>query len=340
MMMDLKEAFQKVLDGKDLTREEAVDAMQAIMSGQATDAQIAGFLIALRIKGETVDEITGFATVMREKASRVPASPDVIDTCGTGGDTSHTFNISTAAALVAAGMGIKVAKHGNRSVSSKCGSAEVLKEVGVNLDADVDTLSRCIEGANIGFLFAPKLHAAMKYAIGPRREMGVRTVFNVLGPLTNPAGAKRQIMGVFSAELTETLATVLANLGAVKALVVNGADGLDEITVTDTTQVSEASGGKVKTYSVSPEDLGLKRWSLSDLKVADPQEAAAALREVLSGKKGAKRDIVLANAAAAAYVADKAATLVDGVALAARSIDSGAATAALEKLVEISNSAG
>lgn len=335
--MEIKEIIKEVVVGRDLSREEAAGAMRIIMSGQATDAQIAGLLIALRLKGETVDEITGFATVMREVVSRVEAPDNVIDTCGTGGDSSFTFNISTTAALVAAGMGIKVAKHGNRSVTSSSGSAGVFKELGVNLDADPQTVARCIEGANIGFLFAIKLHPAMKYAIGPRREMGVRTVFNILGPLTNPAGARRQVMGVFSKALTETLARVLSNLGAVKALVVHGSDGMDEITITDETTVSEAAGGAVKTYTISPEDLGLERAKLETLQVSDSTEAAKAVRGVLSGEKGPRRDIVLANAAAAAYVGDKALTLADGVKVAAESIDSGAAAAALAKLVEISN---
>lgn len=335
--MEMKDILKQVVEGRDLSREEAAGAMRIIMSGQATDAQIAGLLIALRLKGETVDEITGFATVMREVVSRVDAPDDVIDTCGTGGDSSFTFNISTTAALVAAGMGIKVAKHGNRSVTSSSGSAGVLEKLGVNLDADPATVARCIEGANIGFLFAVKLHPAMRYAIGPRREMGVRTVFNILGPLTNPAGTRRQVMGVFARELTETLARVLANLGAVKALVVHGNDGLDEITTMDETTVSEVSGGAVKTYTVSPEELGLERAKLETLQVSDTGESAGAVHGVLSGEKGPRRDIVLANAAAAAYVGDKAQTLAEGVRLAAESIDSGAAAAALEKLVEISN---
>lgn len=337
-MADMKEILKHVLGGADLSQEEAVEAMRTIMSGGATDAQIAGFLIALRLKGETVDEIAGLASVMRDMATRVPADPDVIDTCGTGGDASYTFNISTGSALVAAGMGLKVAKHGNRAVSSSSGSADVLKELGVNLDASVETVARCIEEAGIGFLFAVRLHAAMKYAMGPRREMGVRTVFNVLGPLTNPAGARRQVMGVFSRDLTETLGRVLQQLGAVSALVVHGHDGLDEITITDATTITRVDENSVETFEVTPEELGLSRCKLDDLTVTSPEEGAAALREVLSGAAGARRDIVLANAAAAAVVGAKAAGLAEGVVVAAESIDSGRAAAALDKLVEVSNS--
>ncbi len=336
-MDGMKELLKSVLEGEDLTEAEAADAMRLIMSGAATDAQIAGFLVALRLKGETVPEITGFARVMREMASPVEAPPGVIDTCGTGGDASSSFNVSTAAALVAAGMGLKVAKHGNRSVTSSSGSADVLKELGVNLDADTDTVSRCIREANIGFLFAPRLHLAMKYAIGPRREMGIRTVFNMLGPLTNPAGARRQVMGVYAGELTETLGRVLSNLGAERALVVHGDDGLDEITVTAPTTITEVKGHSVKTFKVTPRELGLGQWSLEDLRVESPAEAAEAVRGVLAGEAGARRDIVLANAAAAAVVGGLSNDLPAGVTTAAEAIDSGAAAQALYKLVEVSN---
>ncbi|TFG38913.1 MAG: anthranilate phosphoribosyltransferase [Candidatus Aminicenantes bacterium] len=338
--MEMKDMIRQAVEGRDLNENEAAEAMRTIMSGAATDAQIAGFLIALRLKGETVDEIAGLASVMREMATRIPADPDVIDTCGTGGDASCTFNISTGSALVAAGIGLKVAKHGNRAISSSSGSADVLKELGVNLDASVETVARCIEEAGIGFLFAVRLHAAMKYVMGPRREMGVRTVFNVLGPLTNPAGARRQVMGVFSRDLTETLGHVLQQLGAVSALVVHGHDGLDEITITDATTVTRVDENSVETFEVTPEELGLSRCKPDDLTVASPEEAAAALREVLSGAAGARRDIVLANAAAAAVVGGKAVGLAEGVVVAAESIDSGRAAAALDKLVEITNAAG
>ena len=335
----LKEYLKRVVEGENLPEQAAADAMRVIMSGQATDAQIAGFLVAMRLKGETVPEITGFARVMREMATRVSAPADVVDTCGTGGDRSSTFNISTSAALVAAGMGIKVAKHGNRGVSSSCGSADVLKELGVNIEAEVDVVERSIREANVGFLFAPRLHKAMKYAIGPRREMAIRTVFNLLGPLTNPAGAVRQVVGIYDGALTETIANVLLNLGASRAMVVHGEDGLDEITITGPTKVTELRDGKVRTSKVAPEDMGLGRWKLEEIKVANPAEGAAAIREVLSGAKGPRRDIVLANAAAVAVVAGVADTLIEGARAAAESIDSGRAAAAMEKLVFVSNGA-
>jgi len=335
--MEMKEILARAVEGRDLTEEEAAAAMRTIMSGQATDAQIAGLLVALRLKGETVEEITGFARVMREMATKVDAGADVTDTCGTGGDSSLSFNISTTAALVAAGMGVRIAKHGNRAVSSTSGSADVLKALGVNVDAGVETVARSIREANFGFLFAPRLHLAMKYAIGPRREMGVRTVFNILGPLTNPAGATRQLLGVFNRDLTEVLARVLANLGTKRAYVVHGHDGLDEITVTDETTITEVDEGAVETRTLSPEDIALKRWNLEDLQVANPEEAVKAVREVLAGATGARRDIVLANAAAAAVVGGRCAGLEEGVEAAAESIDSGRAAEALEKVVEITN---
>ena len=335
----LKEYLKKVVDGRNLSEEEAVGAMRVIMSGQAGDAQIAGFLVAMRLKGETVDEITGFARVMRDMATRIDVDGAVIDTCGTGGDRASTFNVSTAAALVAAGMGVKVAKHGNRAVSSSSGSADVLKELGVNIDADAAAVARSIREANIGFLFAPRLHTAMKHAVGARRELGVRTVFNILGPLTNPAGASRQVVGIYDGSLTEKIAGVLLKLGCERALVVHGEDGLDEITVTAATKVTEVSGGAVRTFSVTPEELGLKRWSLSELVVKSAAEGAAAIREVLGGAKGARRDIVLANAAAAAVVAGMADSLRKGVPLAADSIDSGRASSALSKLAAVTNAA-
>ncbi len=335
----LKEFIRRAVDGENLSRKAAADAMRVIMSGQATEAQIAAFLVALRLKGETVDEITGFVQVMREVVTRVSAPDGVVDTCGTGGDRSSTFNISTTAALVAAGMGIKVAKHGNRAVSSSSGSADVLKELGVNLDADVDVVSRCINEANIGFLFAARLHPAMKYAIGPRREIGIRTVFNILGPLTNPAGALRQVTGVYDANLAETIASVLGNLGSRRAMVVHGTDGLDEISIGSATIVAELRDGRVRTYEITPESLGLTRAPLDGLKVSTPAEGAAVVRDVLSGKTGPRRDIVLANAAAVAVVAGLADTLIDGVKIAAEAIDSAKASEALDKLVALSNAA-
>jgi len=334
----LKAFLKRVVEGENLSQADAAEAMRIIMSGEATSAQIAGFLVAMRLKGETVDEITGFASVMREMATRIEAPEDAIDTCGTGGDRASTFNISTAAALVAAGMGVKVAKHGNRAASSNSGSADVLKELGVNIDADCDVVARCVREAGIGFLFAARLHAAMKHAIGPRREMGIRTFFNMLGPLTNPARARRQLIGVYDGRLTETVAGVLHKLGSVRAMVVHGADGLDEITISRETIVTELCDGAVRTFSISPEDLGLTRSPLSALTVSGPAEGAEAVRHVLSGRMGPRRDIVLANAAAAAVVAGRAETLPEGIRLAEESIDSGKAAKALELLVAVSNS--
>jgi anthranilate phosphoribosyltransferase len=291
------------------------------------------------MKGETVEEITGCARVMRQKATPVHApSPDVLDTCGTGGDASRTFNVSTAVALVAAGAGCCVAKHGNRCVSSASGSADVLRELGVNIEADVPLVERSLREAGIGFLFAPGLHKAMKHAIGPRREMGIRTVFNILGPLTNPAGAQRQLLGVYDASLLETLAAVLGNLGSVRCLVVHGDDGLDELTTTTTSRVCELDGGTLRSYRVSPEDLGLPRARLEDLRVASPAESAAAIRDVLGGCTGPHRDIVLLNAAAAIVAAGRAGDLAAGLRLAAEAIGSGAAARALGRLVAVTNS--
>ncbi len=334
----MKELIGKLVEGRNLSADEAVEAMETIMTGGATQAQIGAFLTALRMKGETIEEITGCARVMREKATliRVEGSP-VIDTCGTGGDHSGTFNISTCTAIVAAGAGVKVAKHGNRSVTSKSGSSEVLAALGVNLDADVATVERCIAEANIGFLFAPRLHAAMKHAIGPRRELGIRTVFNILGPLTNPARARRQLLGVFDASLCDPLANVLGNLGSERCFVVHGCDGLDEITTTDETEIAELCGGNVKTYTISPEDFGLKRAKPDDLKVVGPEESAGAIRSILAGKAGPMADIVLLNAAAAIAAAGLAEAIADGLPIARESIESKAASEALAKLVEISN---
>jgi len=337
--MDIKETINKVVCGENLTTEESREAMQLIMDGKAAPAQIAAFLTALRMKGETSEEITGCAIVMREKVRRCPADEEVvIDTCGTGGDRLGTFNISTASALVAAGAGAKVAKHGNRSVSSSSGSADVLKVLGVNIEADVQTAARCIREAGIGFLYAPLLHPAMKHAIGPRREMGIRTIFNILGPLTNPAGAKRQLMGVFSADITVTIAKVLRNLGSERALVVHGLDGMDEISISDETVVSELAGGSIKTYKIRPEDFGLKKVSHDELVVASAGESAGVISKVLEGAEGPARDVVTLNGASALVVAEVAETIEEGIALARRSIDDGSARDALEKLIEISNS--
>ena len=334
----MKELLNLLISGKDLTRDQAAAAMNTIMSGEATPAQVAGFLIALRIKGETVDEITGCARVMREKATRVqtPAGAMVIDTCGTGGDHAGTFNISTAAAIVAAACGLTVAKHGNRSVTSSSGSADVLKTLGVNIEADVPTVERCLAEAGIGFLFAPLLHGAMKHAVGPRRELGVRTIFNVLGPLTNPAGARRQVMGVFDVELVEPLAHVLLNLGAERALVVAGGDGLDEISLAGASRIAEATPGGVKVYDITPDDLGLDPCTVDELKVDSPEASADVIRKILNGEPGAPRRVVLANAAAALMAGEAASDLKDAVSRAAKAIDSGRARETLAKLVAVS----
>ena len=336
--MNMQKAIAKVIDGDDLRRDEMVDVMNQIMSGDATDAQIGAFLIALRLKGESVDEIAGAATVMREKATPIATKHDVIvDTCGTGGDHSGTFNISTTAAFVAAGAGLCVAKHGNRAATSQSGSADVLMALGVNIEASPETVSQCLDEVGIGFLFAPALHGAMKYAIGPRRELGVRTIFNALGPLTNPAGARRQVIGVYSAALTETLAGVLATLGAERAYVVHGADGLDEMTLTGPTKVSELKDGAVSTYRVSPGEVGLGQVRAAALKGGDADSNAAITLSVLKGAEGPARDIVLLNAAAAIVAGGKASDLREGVQVAAEAIDSGRAMAKLEALIEASN---
>ena len=336
--MNMQKAIAKVIDGDDLRRDEMVDVMNQIMSGEATDAQIGAFLIALRLKGESVDEIAGAAAVMREKATPIATKHDVIvDTCGTGGDHSGTFNISTTAAFVAAGAGLCVAKHGNRAATSQSGSADVLMALGVNIEASPETVSQCLDEVGIGFLFAPALHGAMKYAIGPRRELGVRTIFNALGPLTNPAGARRQVIGVYSAALTETLAGVLATLGAERAYVVHGADGLDEMTLTGPTKVSELKDGSVSTYRVSPGEVGLGQARADALKGGDADSNAAITLSVLKGAEGPARDIVLLNAAAAIVAGGKASDLREGVQVAAEAIDSGRAMAKLEALIEASN---
>ena len=334
----LPDIIAKLVDGQDLSIAEAKAAMTTIMQGEATDAQIGAFLIALRMKGETVGEIAGCAAIMREKATPVDAgAADVVDTCGTGGDGSHTFNISTGAALVAAGAGVVVAKHGNRSVTSGSGSADVLKELGVDIEADVPTVEACLREAGVGFLFAPLLHAAMKYAIGPRREIKLRTVFNVLGPLTNPAGARRQLLGVYDPSLVEPLATVLGQLGSERAYVVHSADGLDEISISAETRVAELRDGAVSTYDVAPEDVGLARAALDELKVEGPAESAAVITQVLDGAAGPARDVVLFNAAAAIAASGKAGSIQDGIGLAKQSVDSGQAKAALGKLVQVSH---
>ncbi len=336
----IKEAIKRLTERRDLTAEEAAQAMNEVMSGEASPAQVAAFIVSLRMKGETGEEIAGCARVMRSKARAIrcaPARYEVVDTCGTGGDARNTFNISTAAALVVAGAGVTVAKHGNRAVSSHCGSADVLKQLGVNIEAPAPVVERCLRECGIGFLFAPMLHEAMKFAIGPRREIGVRTVFNLLGPLTNPAGARCQVMGVYDAALAPVLAGVLRDLGSRRCMVVHGDDGLDEITTTGRTAVAELRDGQVRTYTIAPEDFGLPRAKLSDLVVHTLEEASAAVHGVLAGESGPRRDIVLLNAGAAIMVSGAAADLAAGMKRAAESIDSGAAGKTLAQLVSVSS---
>ena len=307
----MQEAISKLIEKKDLTLEEAKSVMDEIMSGKATDAQIAGFLIALRLKGETIDEITACAKVMREKASRIKPKnhSQLIDVVGTGGDKSGTFNISTVASFVVAGSGIPVAKHGNKGVSSKCGSADVLTALGIKIDLEPKKVEQCINEVGIGYMFAPKFHGAMKYAIGPRKELGVRTIFNILGPLTNPAEAPYELMGVFDESLVTPLAEVLGKLGCEHALVVHG-NGLDEITIEAQTKIAEYKDGHVSTYEIKPTDFGIKLASLNEIKGGSPEDNAKITLDVLNGKeKGAKRNVVLLNAGAAIYVAGKAASI-------------------------------
>src|SRR5213594_4536521 len=341
----ITEAVRALVDRRDLTRIEAAAAMDAIMSGAATNAQIAAFLTALRMKGETVEELIGFAQVMREKVARVPTRGEetaaltgtdremLIDTCGTGGDATGTFNVSTATAFVVAGAGLRVAKHGNRSVSSLCGSADVVETLGISLELPPDKVTRCIEEVGIGFLYAPLLHTAMKHVMPARREMGVRTVFNMLGPLTNPAGANAQVIGVYSAALTEPLARVLAELGTIRAFVVHGADNLDEISNTGESRISEVREGVVRTSTVRPEDFGVPRASIGDLLGGDREQNAEIIRAILAGEPGPKRDIVLMNASAALVAGGRARDLKEGVELAARAIDTGAARGKHDQLV-------
>ena len=331
----IQEAIKKVIEKNNLSEQEVINVMREIMTGNATPAQIACFITALRLKGETVEEITGCAKVMREVAKKIKVrSEAIVDTCGTGGDGMNTFNISTTTAFVAAGAGLAVAKHGNRSVSSKSGSADVLKELGVNIEADVPCVEDCVNSVGIGFLFAPLFHPAMKFAIGPRREIGIRTVFNILGPLTNPADADFQVLGVYDEKLTEAMANVLGKLGSKRAFVVHGEDGLDEITTTGKTKVSELKDGKVTTYFVSPEDFDLKRAVMSDLHGGLPKENAEILLSILKGEKGPRRDIVLLNSAFAINACGKADSIKEGIKIASVSIDSGMALAKLESLKE------
>ncbi len=334
----MKNYIKKIVEGGNLSQSDMSDAFDIIMSGDATPAQIAGFIVGLRIKGETVEEIAGGAASMRRHAVFIDTGVlDVVDTCGTGGDDSDSFNISTTAAFVVAGAGVPVAKHGNRAISSKCGSADLLAELEVNLDVDSDTVEDCIRDVGIGFMFAPKMHPAMKYAMPPRRELGIRTIFNMLGPLTNPAGAAGQIIGVFAPELTEPFAEVLKLLGSRRAFVVHGHDGMDEITTTTTTRISELNDGKVTTYEFDALDFIDDYASVESLKGGDVATNAAITRSVLSGEAGPCRDIVCINAAAAIAAGGKAADIKEGWTLAQESIDSGNAMRALEGLIAETN---
>ncbi len=334
----IREAIAKLVAHEDLTQDEARQVMAEVMEGRATPGQIGGFLTALSLKGETVDEVTGAAMVMREKVVRVDAGEGhVIDTCGTGGDRFGTFNISTATALLLAGCGLTVAKHGNRAASSKSGSADVLKELGVNIDADSPVVERCMREANIGFLFAVRHHASMKHAVEVRREIGIRTIFNILGPLTNPAGAHHQILGVFSPKLTEFMAGVLKNLGSTHACVVHGRDGMDEITTCDETTIAELVHGRIRTLTVKPEDFDLPRAKVQDLLVNGPAESAAIIRDVLANRPSPARDIVLLNAAFGLVAADLVATPRQGLEVARQALASGFAKRALDRLVAVSN---
>jgi anthranilate phosphoribosyltransferase len=335
--MQIQQALQKLLNKQNLTTEEMRSVMRRIMSGGATDAQIGGFLIALHCKGETVDEMASAAEVIRELASHVPVKGDhIVDTCGTGGDGANTFNISTTCAFVVAAAGGQVAKHGNRSVSSRSGSADVLEAAGVNLDLTVDEVARCVNEIGVGFLFAPKHHSAMKYTIGPRREMGVKTLFNLLGPLSNPAGAPNQLIGVFAKEWVKPMADVLKKLGSKHVLVVSADDGLDEISIAAPTNIAELKDGVVSVYSVKPEQFGLKRAPLAELAISDAETSLLMMKSVLNNRPGPARDIVVLNSGAAIYAANLTDTLAAGIDKAGQIIASGAARAKLDALVAYS----
>lgn len=337
--MNLPQAIAAVIDKHDLTEDEMTSVMQLIMTGEATPSQIGGFLIGLRMKGETVDEITAAAKVMRSLAEKVNVQgPFLVDTCGTGGDGANTFNISTCCAMVAAAAGAKVAKHGNRSISSKSGSADVLEAAGVNLDLGAEQVADCVDKVGVGFMFAPKHHGAMKHAIGPRREMGVRTIFNVLGPLTNPAGAPNQVIGVFDKAWVEPLANVLLRLGSEHVMIVHADDGMDEISIGSGTNVAELKDGEVKTYIIQPEDFGIQKGNLAELAVDGAEQSLAMINEVLSNKPGPALDIVLLNSGAAIYTSGIAGSLSEGIDKAREVIGNGLAKAKLDQLVKFSQS--
>ena len=334
----IKQAIDGAVRGQSLTEHEAVDVMAGIMSGEATPAQIGAFLVAFRLKGETIEEVTGFTRVMRDKTTRVVCqSHPLVDTCGTGGDGKNTFNISTVAAFVAAAGGAFIAKHGGRAASSKTGSADVLTELGVNIDTSPEQIAACIDEIGIGFMFAANMHSAMRFAVGPRREIGVRTVFKLLGPLTNPAGTTAQVMGVYAENAVETAAHVLNNLGAERAFVLHSKDGMDEISTAAPTHIAEVKEGRVSIYDLDPESFGLTPASLEDLRGGEVDENAAIVRSILQGEQGPRRDIVLLNAAAALIAGGKAEDFHEGLLIAGKAIDSGTAQEKLEALAEMTN---
>jgi anthranilate phosphoribosyltransferase len=334
----MQEAIKAVTEKRDLSADEMSATMRLIMTGEATPAQVGGFLIGLRMKGETIDEIAAAAGVMRELASKVEVDKDhLVDTCGTGGDASGSFNISTASAIVVAAAGGKVAKHGNRSISSKSGSADVLETAGVNLEISPQQVAECVDEIGVGFMFAPLHHSAMKHAIGPRREMAVRTIFNVLGPLTNPAGAPNQVLGVFSKDLVEPLAHVLKRLGSEHVLVVNAEDGMDEISIATPTFVAELNAGEVKTYTIQPEDFGMSRADLEQIRATDSAHSLEIIKSVFDNTDGPAKDIVCLNAGAAIYAAGLTASLADGVTKAQQVVASGAVAEKLEQLIAKTN---
>jgi anthranilate phosphoribosyltransferase len=334
-VLEIRDVLDRIVSGEDLSEDQAYCVAMEMMGGKLTDAQISTLLTALRMKGECVEEITGFAKAMREKVEPVMCtSNDLVDTCGTGGDRSGTFNVSTVAAFIAAGAGCKVAKHGNRSVSSRCGSADVLEALGVNVQITPNTMGRCIDTAGVGFLYAPLLHKAMKFAIGPRREMGIRTIFNLLGPLTNPAGAKRQLLGVYCRDRLLMIARVLRKLGSRHCLIVHGDDGLDEITITGRTFVCELNQDGIEEYTIAPGDFGMKMVKPESIQGGDRMENARIVEGLLNGADGPKRDMAVLNGGAAIYVAGKANSLYEGMLKACESLDSGRARAALDCLRE------
>jgi anthranilate phosphoribosyltransferase len=336
----IKEAIQNLVSGQSLVMDEAATVMEEIMSGEVTPAQFGAFVTALHLKGETVEEIAGLARVMRSKASPVNVSGLMVDTCGTGGDAFGTFNISTTAAFIAAGAGLKVAKHGNRAMTSQCGSADVLEALGVKIDLGPEGVQQCLEKAGIGFMFAPVFHPAMKHAAGPRREIGIRTVFNILGPLTNPAGAQAQVIGVSDANFAPKMAQVLQKLGCQHALVTHGEEGLDEISICGETKIWEVKGESLASYTVTPEEFSFKRADIYDIKGGTAEENAKILRNILSGATGPARDVVLLNAAAALVAGDLRPDIAAGVGLAREVLDSGAALQKLDEFIRVSQDAG